>query len=83
MDTFVKRRLKAERAEHEEQLQQGSDEIDILGVSAYRPRRISSPTWRECIMKIWEVDPLECPKCHGGDEDHQFHHREAGHQKDP
>ena len=27
-------------------------------------RRIPSPTWRECIKKIWEVDPLECPKGH-------------------
>jgi len=34
--------------------------IDILD---YRPRRIPSPVWRECIKKIWEVDPLECPKC--------------------
>jgi hypothetical protein len=24
-----------------------------------------SKTWRECIRKIWEVDPLECPKCGG------------------
>jgi hypothetical protein len=21
--------------------------------------------WRECIKKIWEVDPLTCPKCTG------------------
>ncbi len=21
--------------------------------------------WRECIKKIWEVDPLVCPKCTG------------------
>ncbi len=20
--------------------------------------------WRECIKKIWEVDPLSCPRCH-------------------
>ena len=19
--------------------------------------------WRECIKKVWEVDPLTCPKC--------------------
>jgi hypothetical protein len=19
--------------------------------------------WRECIKKVWEVDPLICPKC--------------------
>jgi hypothetical protein len=38
------------------------DEITILDVSDYKPRLIPSPTWRECIKKIWEVDPLECPK---------------------
>ncbi|MFO7760506.1 MAG: hypothetical protein R6V20_02695 [Desulfobia sp.] len=21
-------------------------------------------TTRECIKKVWEVDPLECPHCH-------------------
>ena len=21
--------------------------------------------WRECIKKVWEVDPLTCPKCDG------------------
>jgi hypothetical protein len=30
----------------------------------FHDRRIPSPTWRECIKKIWEVDPLECPRCH-------------------
>lgn len=56
-------RLKAEKAESKEHLE--PDEITILDVSNYKPRRIPSPTWRECIKKIWEVDPLECPKCHG------------------
>jgi len=58
-------RLKSEQAEHDEQLDQSPDEIEILDVAGYKPRRIPSPTWRECIKKIWEVDPLECPKCHG------------------
>ena len=40
------------------------EDIDILDVSAYKPRRIPPRTWRECIKKVWEVDPLECPKCH-------------------
>jgi len=21
------------------------------------------PPWRECIKKIWEIDPLKCPHC--------------------
>ena len=37
----------------------------MIDVSDYKPRRITSPTWRECLKKIWDVDPLECPKCHG------------------
>ena len=39
-------------------------EVEVIDVSSYKPRRIPSKTWRDCIKKIWEVDPLECPKCH-------------------
>ena len=35
------------------------------GRSEYEPKKISSRTWRECIKKIWEVDPLECSNCGG------------------
>jgi len=59
-------RKKVAQAEYEEQQQQEqSGEIEVIDVSDYKPRRIPPPTWRECIKKIWEVDPLECPKCHG------------------
>lgn len=34
-----------------------------MEVSNYKPRRIPTSTWRECIKKIWEVDPLTCPHC--------------------
>jgi hypothetical protein len=40
-----------------------SPAVRILDVSNYKPKRIPSPKWRECIKKIWEVDPLECPRC--------------------
>ncbi|GBE40238.1 hypothetical protein BMS3Bbin09_00112 [bacterium BMS3Bbin09] len=40
-------------------------EVEIIDVSEYEPKRIPSKTWRECIKKIWEVDPLECPNCGG------------------
>jgi len=39
------------------------NDIEVIDVSTYKPKRIPSPTWRECIKKIWEVDPLACPKC--------------------
>lgn len=55
-------RLKAEKKESKDPLE--SDEITILDVSDYNPRRILSPTWREYLKKIREVDPLGCIKCH-------------------
>lgn len=38
-------------------------EVEVLGVSDCRSRKIPSPQWREGIKKRWEVDPLSCPKC--------------------
>ncbi|MCK5437714.1 MAG: transposase, partial [Desulfobulbaceae bacterium] len=49
------------------------DEVEVIDVSSYKPRRLPSKTWRDCtprafasrhIKKVWEVDPLECPHCH-------------------
>ena len=37
----------------------------MLDVSDYRPRKILFPTWRECIKKVWGINPLACPKCGG------------------
>lgn len=39
------------------------ESVDVLDVSEHGPKKIPSRTWRECIKKVWEVDPLECPKC--------------------
>lgn len=38
----------------------------MLQIADDRLKKIPSRTWRGCIKKVWEVDPLECPKC--GDE---------------
>jgi hypothetical protein len=35
----------------------------VLDVSAYDPPRIPPSTWRQLIKKVWEVDPLCCPRC--------------------
>ncbi len=40
-----------------------TEDIEVLDVSDYKPRRIPSKTWRECIKKVWEADPLTCPRC--------------------
>jgi hypothetical protein len=40
-------------------------EVEIIDVSEYEPKHLPSKTWRECIKKIWEVDPLIGPNCGG------------------
>ena len=57
------RRKQEELAAVDEVETNDSEDAHIMDVSNYKPRRIPSPTWRECIKKIWEVDPLACPHC--------------------
>ena len=40
-----------------------TDAADIIQITEPATRKIPSKTWRECIKKVWEVDPLECPYC--------------------
>ena len=40
-----------------------SDDVTVLDVSDYHPPRLISKTWRQLIHKVWEVDPLVCPRC--------------------
>jgi len=40
-----------------------STAVEIIEHLATKPRRIPSRSWRELIKKVWEVDPLLCPKC--------------------
>ena len=35
---------------------------DVLSITESTNRKVPSKSWRECIKKVWEVDPLECPK---------------------
>jgi hypothetical protein len=37
--------------------------VEVIDVAAHEPRRIPSKKWRELIKKVWEADPLRCPKC--------------------
>lgn len=46
-----------------EQAEATGNAVQIIDVSEYNPRRIPSPKWRELIKKVWEADPLMCPKC--------------------
>ena len=38
-------------------------DFTILDVSDYDPPYVPSKTWRELIKKVWDVDPLTCPRC--------------------
>ena len=61
-------RMRGEREKQEsaeEKVGDANNEIEIIDISGYKPRKIPPPTWRECIKKVWEVDPLRCPKCKG------------------
>ena len=37
--------------------------VAVIDVSEHKPRRIPSKKWRELIKKVWEADPLLCPRC--------------------
>ena len=47
-------RMRGDRAKQELSGQEsgGNDEIEIIDVSNYKPRKIPPPKWRECIKKI-------------------------------
>ncbi len=42
-----------------------TEDSKIIDIQNYKPKRIPQLMWRECIKKVWEVDPLVCPKCTG------------------
>jgi len=46
----------------DEQVQTEGDAVEVIDVSAHQPCRIPSKKWRELIKKVWEADPLRCPK---------------------
>ena len=65
-------RMRGDRKKQEERgkgrRESGSETVEdvkVINIRNYRPKRIPQLMWRECIKKIWEVDPLVCPKCTG------------------
>jgi hypothetical protein len=38
---------------------------EIIIASGFKTKKVPPLMWRECIMKIWEVDPLLCHHCGG------------------
>ncbi len=45
------------------EIQATGNAVAVIDVSEHEPRRIPSAKWRELIKKVWEADPLLCPKC--------------------
>jgi|GEM_PF-3004521 hypothetical protein len=37
--------------------------VRLIDIGDDKPKRIPRLGWRECIKKVWEVDPLTWPKC--------------------
>jgi len=56
--------LKKKRLKAHADTETPKDSVEIIDVSGYSPKKVTSKTWRECIKKIWS-DPLVCPKCQG------------------
>lgn len=61
-------RMRGDRKKLEQEVGKGAADgaggIEIIDIAEFRPTRIPSPMWRECIKKVWEVDPLSCPRWH-------------------
>jgi len=56
-------RNKAEKAGGEAIEENIEAMYEVIVVSGFKPKKIPQLMWRECIKKIWEVDPLLCPHC--------------------
>ena len=56
-------RSRGKRRLAEEALEWSSDDIEVIDVSGYSPKPVPTKKWRELIVKVWEVDPLLCPRC--------------------
>lgn len=55
-------RKKQEKREKSEEKRQSPETFSIIDIRKYKPRRIPQLMWRECIKKVWEEEPLICPK---------------------
>lgn len=56
-------RKKQEEREGIKQEGEAAQDGKLIDIRNYKPKRIPQLMWRECIKKVWEVDPLICPKC--------------------
>ncbi len=82
-------RMRGDRKKQEERekekMEGGSElveDIQIIDIRNYRPKRKPQLMWRACIKKVWEVDPLTCPKCTGEMKIISFHLQKDGEKED-
>jgi len=58
-------KMRGQRDKHAaEEAKAAGQAVEVIDVSEHQPRRIPSAKWRELIKRVWESDPLLCPKCH-------------------
>lgn len=58
-------KMRGQRDKHAaEEAKAAGKAVEVIDVSEHQPRRIPSAKWRELIKRVWESDPLLCPKCH-------------------
>jgi hypothetical protein len=58
-------RYKAEKAAGEDTAENIGATSEIIVISGFKTKKVPPLMWRECIKKIYEVDPLHCPHCGG------------------
>ena len=63
-------RMRGDRKKQEEREKGEGEELfvideRVIDIRGYKPKRIPQLIWRECIKKVWEVDPLTCPNWTG------------------
>ncbi|WP_156915936.1 IS91 family transposase, partial [Desulfatirhabdium butyrativorans] len=58
-------RMRGDRKKQEQAAQghKPTADDDVIDIRSCKSRRIPPLMWRECIKKIWEVDPLLCKHC--------------------
>ncbi len=56
-------REKERKGKQMENLTNDTGALERIDISKHQPKKIPNQTWRNCIKKIYEIDPLECPRC--------------------
>ena len=46
-----------------ENLTNDTGALEWIDISKHHPKKVPSLAWRNCIKKIYEIDPLACPNC--------------------